>query len=261
MEKLFLWSLNNENNKKIEIEKNEASYINGILDITILDESVIELSELKNSKENLQIQKIEILREFQTYSQLNYEYVSLDFLTEMQMNVFLEENKKIKVQELEYKKISLEKNIVSSSYLPKLSVYGLYGYENNSLYTQPDDYYSYGFKLSLPFDYNRHKHIELSKIKRKISHYTLTQTQQNEEVFYSTSIKVITCINKKILNINETIQRYENLYKSVNALYQSSLKTIDDVYIMENRVASNILEKQILELDKKLVLNNLYSKL
>ena len=171
------------------------------------------------------------MRKFQTYSNLNYQNVKLDFLTEMRFNDFIVNNTNIKIQEFEYRKTALEKDIITSSYLPKISVYGTYGYEDNSMYTKDDDYYNYGLKLSIPIDYNSNKNKEISQIKRKISNDTLTQIKRNEESFYNSSIKIIAFINKKIININQTILRYKNLYTSVNALYERSLKTIDDVSI------------------------------
>jgi hypothetical protein len=248
-------------NKKIEIAKNEASYTNGLLDITVLDESVIELSDLKNQKEDFSLQKIKILKEFQKHSDLNYKKISLDFLLEVDMKKFVSKNKNIEIKKLQLEQNRLDKTIVNGNYLPKVSLYGNGGYEKNDLTNKGDDYYNYGLKVTMPFDYNGNKNKELSKLNTLLAKKELEQTKKYEKDFYTYTIQTLKFLDNKIINLDETIHRYQNLYKNVNALYESSLKTIEDVQIMENRVNSTKLNKQILQLDKKAILNQIYARI
>lgn len=245
--------------KKIEIEKNKASYTNGIIDITVLDESVIELNDLNNQKDDLELQKLDILRIFEKYSDLNYKTIDLAFLEEVNLEEYLNKNTNIKIKELEYEKSSIEEGIVASSYLPKVSLYGNYSYEDKDN-TKSDDSYIYGLKLTLPIDYNSNKKKEIARLDKLIYRNVYFQSKLDEENFYRFYIKRLKVIDNKILNVEQTLERYKSLYKNVNALYKNSLKTIDDVRIMENRIASSKLDKKIFSLDKKVLLNTIYGK-
>jgi len=248
-------------NKKIEIKKNESSYTNGLLDISILDESVIELSELKNQKEDLALSKINILKELKKYTKYNYIEIDLTFLTNNLTDKFIINNTPITIKKLEYKQAELDKNIITSNYFPKLSVYGSYGYENNEVLKEKDEYHNYGLKLSIPLDFNASKNTELSRLNKLIKKDELEQTSIYEKDFLEYVKTSLVLLDNKIKNLEETIIRYQSLYKSVTALYEASIKTVEDVYIMENRVASSVLDKEILLLDKKSILNKLYAKI
>ncbi len=247
--------------KKIEIKKNEDSYIGGIIDITVLDESVIELSTLKNQRDDLNLQKLDILRDFKNYSNSDYKTIDLSFLNSFDLQKYLSENKNIKVKELEYKRSGIDKDIVANNYLPKLSVYGSYGYEDGDSYAKSDDSYYYGLKLSMPLDFNSGKNKEVSKLNKLISKENLYQTKLEEKSFYSYAIKKLKHIDNKIINTDQTIKRYKSLHENVKSLYENSLKTIDDVTIMENRMASSRLDKLIFECEKKSILNSIFIRM
>jgi len=249
------------NSKKIEIQKNESSYINGLIDITILDESVIELSDLKNQKEDLNLQKAKILNEFNKYSKANYKELDLNFLSQIDLIKFMEKNTQIEIEKLQLDYSKLDKDIVKTNYLPKVSVYGTAGYEDSDIYKKNDDYYNYGLKISIPLDFNSNKNKQIARLKTIIAKDQLEQTKLYEKSFYDYSIKSLKFIDNKINNLDETINRYKNLYDSVLSLYKNQLRTIEDVQIMENRVNSSKLDKLILQLDKKAILNDIYSKI
>jgi len=249
------------NSKKIEIQKNDSSYINGLIDITILDESVIELSDLKNQKEDLSLQKIKILKEFNKYSKANYKEVDLSFLSQINLIEFIDKNTQIQIKRLQLNYSKLGKDIVKANYLPKVSVYGVTGYEDSDIYKKNDDYYNYGLKISIPLDFNSNKNKQIARLNTIIAKDQLEQTKLYEKSFYDYSIKSLKFIDNKIDNLDETINRYKNLYDSVLSLYKNQLRTIEDVQIMENRVSSSKLDKLILQLEKKAILNDIYSKI
>jgi len=247
--------------KEIEIKKNEELFNNGIIDITVLDESIIELSDLKNQKENLNIEKIEISNSLSYYSTVDYKTFNLDFLVNVEESKFIIENINIRVKELQLKQSRHEEEITKSDYLPKVSVYGSVGYEDNDQQIEKDDYYNYGLKVSMPFDFNGNKNKQISKINSYIKDEELTQVILNEKRIYTSYNKKLHYINNKIANVKETIIRYQNLFNNISSLHKNDLKTIEDVAIMENRVKTSKLDKMILELDKKSILNILYSKI
>ena len=247
--------------KKIEIKKNEVLFNNGIIDITVLDESIIELSDLKNQKENLHIEKIGLINSLSYYSSVDYKTFNLDFLVNIEESKYIIENTNIRIKELQLKQSHYETQIIKSDYLPKVSVYGSVGYEDHDQQIEKDDYYNYGLKVSMPFDFNGNKNKQIAKINSYIKDEKLTQVILNEKRIYKSYNKKLHYINNKITNVKETITRYQNLFNNISSLYKNDLKTIEDVAIMENRVNTSKLDKMILELDKKSILNILYSKI
>jgi len=246
--------------KELTIKKKQQLYEHGLTDISELDESIIELSFLKNLLFDLKSDKLRLIREFKYISDMSYKSVDLSFLTLFNLEEFLNSSSELKVKKLNKSVVKADKDIVLSSYLPKLSVFGSYGYNDISL-TTDTDYYHYGVKLTIPLDYNTGKNIETSKLQEHIASLELKQTQEYENDFYSYAINKIKNIDGKIKNTNDTIDRYENLYVIVQALYKGALRTIDDVKIMQNRLESSRLDLEILELDKKSVLNEIYSRI
>ena len=248
-------------NKKIEIDRNKALYVNGLLEITILDESLIELNSLKNQKIALNMNKVEVLKEFQQYTEVNYTDVDLSFLSFINFKEFIQNNKDIKLKKLSKKEKELSQNIIESDYLPTVSIYGNYGYEDNNLPTKDDDYHNYGLKISMPIDYNSHKNKELATLNTLIAIDELQETTLYQEEFHHYIMNSLNFINEKITVVNLTLDSYTSLYETVFSLYKNSLKTIEDVHIVQNRLESSKLDKLILGLDKKMLLNKLYSKI
>lgn len=246
--------------KELTIKKKQQLYEHGLIDISDLDERIIELSRLINEVYNLKSEKFKLIKEFKYISDKSYESIDLSFLTLSSFDEFLERNIQIKVKELTYDTADADKNILYSSYLPKVSLFGNYSYNDTSLSTDKQ-YYQYGAKISMPIDYNSAKIVETARLKTHIASLQTNQTKEYETSFYQYAVDRLENIDGKIKNTNNTIARYENLYEMVKALYKGDLRTIDDVTIMQNRLESSKLDIEILNLDKKSVLNDLYKRI
>lgn len=245
--------------QELTINKKKTLYENGLIDISDLDESIIELSRLNNGIYDLKIQKLEIKKEFKYMSDKSYKSIDLSVLTLYNFDEFLKQNTQIKIKTLDKKIAVLDKNIKVAEYLPKISLFGSYGY-NKVDADSNNNYYQYGVKLTIPLDYNSLKQKEKSKLKAYISQLEVKESKIYEKSFYNYALKKLKNIDMKIENIYNTIQRYENLYEMVQALYGGALRTIDDVNIMQNRLESSRLDLLIFELDKKIILNELYKR-
>jgi len=245
--------------KELTIKKKQQLYEHGIIDISDLDERIIELSTLNNQVFDLKSERFKLIKEFKYISDRSYESIDLSFLTLYSSEEFLKNNSELKVKSLDRDAAKADKEITLSSYLPKVSVFGSYGYNKSSLISDTN-YYQYGAKLTIPLDYNTAKNIETSRLKAHIASLETKQVQEYEKSFYFYAVDRIKNIDGKIQNTNSTIDRYENLYATVQALYRGALRTIDDVKIMQNRLDSSRLDLKILDLDKKSVFNEVYKR-
>ena len=67
-------------NKTLEIEKKEAQYLNGLIDIEVLDTAIIEKNELENQIEDLKIIKQTMLKNLRALSHIDYATVDVPML-------------------------------------------------------------------------------------------------------------------------------------------------------------------------------------
>jgi hypothetical protein len=246
-------------NKNMEIDKRQNLYLNGLLDINNLDESIIELSDLKNEVQDLNIEKIIILKEFKNLSNKKYQGIKLNILNSTSLEQYMNNNTSVKLKELNLKSALLDNKIINSKFLPKLSIYGSYGYKETQ--DIDDDYYSYGLKLTLPFDYNSNKQKNIGKLSSSITKTQLYKTKDYEKEFYQYTLNHLKFLDEKINNSNEILSKYNSIYKTIKEMYQNDLQSKEDVLTMKNRLKSIDIDINILRLDKKLVLNKIFKKI
>lgn len=246
-------------NKNIEIHKKEEFYTNGIVDISDLDNSIIELSDLRNQIQDLKNQRLTLLTEFEKISNKSYRDIALEPLSFVSLENYVKNNRNLKIEELNLQERELDEKITKASFMPKVSVYSNYSYEDYQ--NEDGDSYQYGVKLSMPIDFNAKKKKEEAKLNKLISKLTLKQQKEYEMNFYKYTLKRVLVVDKKIANIKKTIKRYNSLYARVKELYENSLKTIDDVEVMKNSLESSKLDIKVLELTKKEILNELFKRI
>jgi len=87
-------------NKELEVNKKLDLYYNGLEDINELDESIIELSELKNLVEDLNIEKSNTIKELKTLSQKSYKEIPLDILSNITVDEYIKNNLELQVKNL-----------------------------------------------------------------------------------------------------------------------------------------------------------------
>lgn len=243
-------------NKELEIEKKLDMYNNGLVDISELDESIIELSELKNSIEDLKIDKSSFINQLKSLSSKSYNEISLDNLLNISIDKYLEHNYAVEIKKLQVEDSKYESKITKSSYLPKIALYGSYGYDDTQ--NHDDNYYEYGLKISMPIDYNFNKNIQSAKLKSLIANSQFQDTKDEEKNSYKSIQEELKYLENKIQNTKTIAKRYENIQSLVFDLYQNSLKTKTDYTTISNRLKVVNMDIEILQLQKKRVFNQLF---
>jgi len=247
-------------NKNMDILKQENMYKNGLLELFVLDESIIEVAEHKNEKEDLRIAKNHFLLELKALSNKNYKDIVLKQKNIVSFDIFMNNNINIELDTLMYEKNALERDITKSLFLPKISAYGVYGYEDMEK-EKNDTFYSYGLKLNIPFDYNSKKERAVKNLSLKLAGKKLAVRKKDEILFYKYIKEDIKLINKKIKNSVTVLRKYENIFSTVKEMHHYSLKTIEDVNRMLNTININKLKIKILRIEKKIIINKMYKKL
>ena len=241
-------------NKKIEIAKKEEEYLNGTSSIEDLDTAIIEKNELENQIEDLKISKYNLIKEFKKFSSKSYKKIKPMELRIINLQEFLDKNRSLVINKLNSSISKYDEDIVSSNYLPKISVFSQFGLEDNDKSQSNDKFYNYGFKLTIPLDYNMNKNKEISKLNYKLSKLEENIKKEEEINIYKTIFVSLEHIDKKINNSKSTIKKYKTIYNLTNDLVKGFLKTKEDLKIIENRLNSSKLDIDILNFDKQLLI-------
>lgn len=251
-------------NAKLDIKKKEEQFLNGLLDISFLNNAIITRNKLENALAELNNSKDGLLKQFSNISDLNpYEIATIEFVP-LDLEEF--KNKNINLQqkkdEIDTKKYT--KNLTTANYLPKITIDASYAIEdkesNFQMLSNNEPYYNYGIKLTMPLNFNTFKDIESSKLAYLISQSELETRTKEEENFYKTIEK-----NRESIKIKNTLARndlklYEKLFFQAKEQQQAGFITEDDVKIIQNSKESSKIDIEILKIDDSLELLKLYSK-
>ncbi len=136
---------------------------------------------------------------------------------------------------------------IRSSYLPKVSVSGNYGYSKfrGDFQNYDGDEYGYGIQLSMPLDYNSLKDIEANKLAYLQSKLAREDRKNELEKEYAKRLASIEAGKKKIGVAKRMIKRYDELYRFTLAQYRAGTKTDYDVASLKNSLKIEKLEQKI----------------
>ena len=229
-------------NKKIEILSKQARYNKGLIDISELDTSMLERSNLKNEIEALEIEKLSYIKALKSLSRKPYISIKLRPFTLLSRQEFLERNAvHIQKYELEHKKLS--KKILDSSYLPRVSVVANYKYEKSKYknYTRNDNTnWNMGFNISMPIDYNEGKTKEIAQKDLMLAETKYHNRLEDESIFYTFILEEVKLLKNRIRHHKKAISTYDNLIKEVNELYINGLRTKEDLITLKNTKKSKM---------------------
>ena len=153
-------------------------------------------------------------------------------------------------------------------YMPTVSVQASYvkPYENNffftggNIYDLTDDYYTYGFRVSMPLDIKSYYTIESTKVDYLNARVMLDDKKREADNAYVATLKRLEVLDRMIELSKEDEKLYESLVASTKEKVEAGEMTVYDLETMENSKTIRQLDQKIFALDKQLVLLELYEK-
>lgn len=248
-------------NQNILIKNQRDSYMNGVIDISDLDESIIELNSLKNSQEGIIQARIDLITTLRDLTDLDYREIDVPQFPTISIDKFVEKSSNLTIQKHNIEKLKLDRDLVYSQYLPRVSVYGTYQYENSDNFPDEHDSSRYGIKVSIPISFNMGDAFETAKVSYLRSQSELTDMRETQKLIYSKVISKLESIDRRVKNSEELIESYQSIYKITEEYYKSNLKTKDDVTILKNRVEVSKLDLEMYKIDRELVKIALYREI
>jgi outer membrane protein TolC len=254
-------------NSKIKLEQNKEEYLSGQLDSGFLDNAIIQLNIVKQALYDLKASKEKLISKFKALSDIDYKTAYIPYLDELSKSEFLKHNIVINLYNSEIEKNSYQKNVTIAKYLPSFNIVASYNrdetinptFMGTSVRPRPaTTYYSYGFNISMPLDFNTFRDIESSKIDFLKSSVMIEDKKRELTSLYEQVSQNLKNIDFKVKLAKENYDIYKKLLDDTTKLYNAGYKTKADVDLLQNSADMAKLDIKIYDIDKQLELLNLY---
>jgi outer membrane protein TolC len=250
-------------NAEIDVERKKEAFLSGSGDSSQLDNSILNLNNLKLSLQDVISNLNNIKYSFSNISDLDIESVDLPKLRLISKDRYLNENLELLSQK-NFKKIKkyLYKMQLGNQLL-NISVNGSWNYKDykNKLQNDKQNYYIVGISASLPLDINAKTRVEKTKIDYLKSKLLVQDKKRELLNTYMLILNQIKTLREKIRIYNENIKIYDNLIKTTDESIKAGSATYLDLEILKNSKNAAVLNKQIINYQIQKQLLNLYYKL
>jgi outer membrane protein TolC len=249
-------------NDKIDIRQKKDSYDAGILDSSFLDQAILKKSQDEATLLELELNYLELKQRFSLLSDKNPDKLRLPKLRMMSKKHYTQQNLELKRDVLRAEESSYNAKVTTAKYLPTLSLQGQYTdgdlnplFPSNGLNEQ---YYNYGFSVSVPLDINTFSDIEAAKVEKLRAATQVLDRKNTVNEEYKWIDNSLDILDKKISLAKKDEKIYRNLLRLTKNLVSAGEKTSLDADIMSNSLQIRKLDQKIYAIDKQLKLLQLY---
>ena len=255
-------------NDRLDIERKREQYLSGDLDSGFLDQAILKKNQDTLNLYVLQDTKAQLHKQFNDLSDADPATIELPHFSLMDRQTFLKNHIDLARQKEEIDQKNYFNTMTWARYMPTLSVQASYvkPYENNffftggNVYDLTDDYYTYGFRISMPLDIKSYYTIESTKVDYLHARVKLDDSRREADNTYAATLKRLEVLDRMIELSKEDEALYSSLVTSTREKVEAGEMTIYDLETMENSKRIRQLDQKIFNLDKQLVLLDLYEK-
>jgi outer membrane protein TolC len=249
-------------NDRIDILQKEDSYEAGILDSSFLDQAILKKSQDEATLLELELNLLELKQRFALLSDKNPNTLRAPVLKMMSKKQYQEKNLELKKDTLRADQSAYNAKVTVAKYLPTVSLHAEYlNGDLSPLFFNPllqEQYYNYGFSVSMPLDINTFTDIEASKVKKLRAATQILDRKETVAEEYQWIDNSLSILDKKIILAKKDEKIYANLVRLTKDLAQAGEKTSLDADIMSNSLQIRKLDQKIYGIDKQLKLLKLY---
>jgi outer membrane protein TolC len=210
----------------------------------------------------LELNYLELKQRFSLLSDKNPDKLRLPKLRMMSKKHYTQQNLELKRDVLRAEESSYNAKVTTAKYLPTLSLQGQYTdgdlnplFPSNGLNEQ---YYNYGFSVSVPLDINTFSDIEAAKVEKLRTATQVLDRKDTVNEEYKWIDNSLDILDKKISLAKKDEKIYRNLLRLTKNLVSAGEKTSLDADIMSNSLQIRKLDQKIYAIDKQLKLLQLY---
>lgn len=249
-------------NNYIDIKRKKEQYSVGLIDSSELDRALLEKNQNAITLLGLRESLSQIEQNFQKISDLKIEDATPPKLELVDKSDFVEYNIDYLVQKSSVQSKDYQTIMTLSQYLPQLSVNAQYSEMNTRAGTaaNPIEQEQYGFAITMPLSFNSYDDVQRKRYDFLKSRSDLQDTKRALEKDYVKLIKQLEFVEKKINLSQEDAKTYENLVSQTKDQVYVGTLTKYDLETMQNSLKIKELDKSIYEIDKNILLLELYIK-
>jgi outer membrane protein TolC len=251
-------------NSSLDVQRKKEQVLNGILDTSFLDNSILELNANQNTLIDLEYEKDTLINNLSILSDKKYEELELPQLSVTNNVDYLNNNIYILQAKDEINSSYWLKNMTISSYLPTVNFtadYTKYHDTDNNPSVIDEEIQNVGFNITIPLDVKFSYKIQSSKIEYLQNKAALADKKQQEKSIFQNSIAKINSLDKKIFIAKNDIQLYDSLVTQIQEQLNVGMKTQSDLDTIQNSQKIKKLEIKSLDVDKQLEMLELYSRM
>lgn len=249
-------------NDSIDIRQKRDSYNSGILDSSFLDQAILKKSQDEASLLELQLNRLELKQRFSLLSDRDPSTFKLPKLKLIDKENYRTEHLALKKDVFLAQEADYQANMTIAKYLPAVSLQGQYtAGDLNPLWASSgikENYYNYGFSVSMPLDVNSFDDIESSKVAKLKAATQILDRKETVDEEYDWIRNSLEILDRKIILAKKDEKIYGNLYRLTRDLAKAGEKTQLDVDVMYNSKQIRKLDQKIYEIDKQIQMLKLY---
>ena len=249
-------------NDTIDILQKRDSYEAGLLDSSFLDQAILKKSQDEAALLEMELNYLELKQRFSLLSDKKPEGLRLPTLKIMSKDQYSDENLDLKTDRHRAKVSEYNEKITWAKYLPAVSLQGQYiDGDLNPLFANPiiqEQYYNYGFSVSMPININALTDIEASKVEKLRAAVQVLDRQEMVKEEYQWIVNSLKVLDKKIVLAQKDEKVYKSLFRVTSNLVEAGEKTSLDADIMQNSLKIRKLDQKIYKIDKQVQLLKLY---
>jgi outer membrane protein TolC len=242
-------------NNLIELKQKKESVLNGLLDISFLNNAIVQNNREKEKLLDLEFLNTQLTNEFNNLTSKTPQEFKLPVLKLINNSQYISNNIYIKQTKATSDTKQYLKKVVEAKYLPTINLNYNYSYEH--IINRKNQ--NYGFNIIIPFNISSKNDISSSKIDFLQSKIQEKITTKIEENFLKTKLAKLDMLDKKIDLIKNNIKYFQELLIQMKEQEAVGLKIKDDVTILNNSKKEETLNMKIFSIDRQIELLELYA--
>ena len=251
-------------NAKIDVNRKKEQVLNGFLDASYLDDSLLTLNTTKHNLVDLKYQKEELINNFNNISSSDYTKFELPTFTIFSEKEFLENNIDLKRIEADVDKKGNYSYMTMAKYLPSINAYYNYSkyhdIDDNIKLTKENEQ-TFGVNVTVPFDSRTFNDVQSKRIDYLKSKLNLENSLDDEKTFFKTKLEKIAMLEERLQITKDDLEVYNSILKIINEEKEAQIKTQSDLETLQNSQKIKSLDLKIYEIDRQLELLEMYAKL
>jgi len=254
-------------NDEIDISRKREQYMAGVIDSSFLNQAILQRNRDKTSLLVTELTRKNLYNAFSLLSDKNPDRLKTPHLKLIDREAYRRNNMELEVQRGRVDQYEYNSKMTWAKYLPTFSLDGTYYRTNDDpgSYAPPpgtkENYYQYGFRISMPLSVNAPQDIEASRVAYLQQAVQLQDDRRRVESEYQLVLDTIRIIDKKIALARSDEKLYRELLRSTKEQAQAGEKTSLDVETMRNSMEMAGLDARIYEIEKQIQLLKLYAKI